>query len=74
MTAPHEQVGDVLPRLYTIKHAAERWDLSQKTLRRMIEAGELGAYQLERPRNGRRGSRMLLDETELLALLSKMRV
>ena len=73
MTAPHEP-GDVLPKLYTIKHAAERFAMSTKTIRRLIEAGELGAYQLERPRNGKRGSRMLLDETELLALLSKMRV
>ena len=72
MTATSE-VGDTLPRLYTIKHAAERWDLSTKTLRRLIEAGELGAYQLERPRNGKRVTRMLLDETELLALLSRMR-
>jgi excisionase family DNA binding protein len=74
MTAPHEQVGDTLPKLYTIKHAAERWDLSQKTLRRLIESGELGAYQLERPRNGKRGSLMRIAETELLALLDRMRV
>ena len=74
MTVPHEQVGDVLPRLFTIKHAAERWDLSQKTLRRLIEAGELEAFQLERPRNGKRGSLMRIAESELLALLDRMRV
>ena len=73
MTATSEP-GDVLPRLYTIKHAAERWDLSTKTLRRLIEAGELGAYQLERPRNGKRGTGQRVAESELLALLSRMRV
>ncbi len=73
MTAPHEP-GDTLPKLYTVKHAAERWDLSTKTLRRWVESGELGAYQLERPQNGKRGSVMRIAESELLALLLRMRV
>jgi excisionase family DNA binding protein len=73
MTAPHEQVGDTLPRLFTIKQVAERWDLSPKTIRRLIEAGEIEALQLERPRNGKRGSVMRIAESELLALLSRMR-
>jgi excisionase family DNA binding protein len=74
MTAPHDQVGDTLPRLYTVKHAAERWDLSQKTIRRLIEAGEIETYQLERPRDGKRGSALRIAESELLALLDRMRV
>jgi excisionase family DNA binding protein len=73
MTAPHDQVGDVLPRLVTIKAAAECLAVSPKTIRRLIEAGEIEALQLERPRNGKRGSVMRIAETELLALLSRMR-
>jgi excisionase family DNA binding protein len=72
VTAPSE-VGDTLPRLFTIKQVAERWDLSPKTIRRLIEAGEIEALQLARPRNGKRGSVMRIAETELLAFLSRMR-
>ena len=38
MTAPHE-VGDTLPKLYTIKHAAERW------VYRRVDSGELHAAE-----------------------------
>ena len=70
-TAP---VGDTLPKLITIKAAAECLAVSRKTIRRLIDSGELEAYQLERPRNGRRGSLMRVAESELLALLSRMRL
>jgi excisionase family DNA binding protein len=73
MTAPSE-VGDTLPKLYTIKHAAERLDVSPKTIRRLIDNGELETLQLERPRNGKRGSLMRIAESELCALLERMSV
>jgi len=61
----------MLPTLHTVARAAERLDVSKKTIRRLIEAGELGAYQLKRPQNGERGSALRIAESELLALLER---
>ena len=64
---------DSFPRLFSVARAAERLDVSKKTIRRLIEAGELGAYQLARPKNGKRGSALRIPESELLALLKRGR-
>ena len=72
MTAPHGP-SDTLPQLYTIKAAAERLAVSTKTIRRLIDVGELEALQLARPRNGRRGTVMRIAESELVALVQRMR-
>ena len=80
MIGPDVQVGDGLPRLLTIQHAAERLDVSTKWIRRRIEEGELHPYQLTPARydhaKGRqvRGSAMRISEAELVALLERMRL
>ncbi len=74
MTAQAEPAGDAAPRLLTVAMAAERLSVSQKTIRRWVEAGELGGYQLQRPQNGRRGGILRVSEADMVALAARMRL
>lgn len=59
------------PKLYTVAQAAERLGVSVKSVRRLVDAGELAAYQLTRSADGRRGSSIRIAESELRRFLEK---
>ena len=63
--------NDSLPRLYTVAQIAERLGCSAKSVRRLIDEGELQAYQLRRSGGGRRGSSIRIAESELRAYLER---
>jgi|GEM_PF-5360114 len=58
-----------LPKLYSVMQAAELLGVSVKTVRRLIDEGELQAYQLTRSADGRRGSSIRIAEDELRRFL-----
>ena len=58
---------------YTIPQAAERLAVSQKWIRRRLAEGEIASLQLRRPSSGKRGGVKLIPESELLAMMDRMR-
>jgi excisionase family DNA binding protein len=42
----HDLHCEVCQQYYSIRHVAERFDLSQKTIRRMIAAGKIKAKRI----------------------------
>lgn len=63
--------NDSLPRLLTVAQVAERLGCSVKSVRRLIDAGDVQAYQLRRSGDGRRGSSIRIAESELRAYLER---
>ena len=63
--------ASAIPKLLSVPQAAERLGVSAKSVRRLIDAGELAAYQLKRSGDGRRGSSIRIAESELRRFLER---
>lgn len=63
--------SDTIPKLHTVAQVTERLGCSAKSVRRLIDAGELQAFQLKRSGDGRRGSSIRIAEDELRRFLER---
>jgi excisionase family DNA binding protein len=71
MSPDGPSAADIFPKLYTVPQAAELLGVSCKTVRRLIDAGELAAFQLKRSGGGRRGTSIRIGEDELRRFLER---